>query len=220
MGKDVKLNANSNRHLSSRLRVKKKTIGAAGSKRSKTDQRIHATAALLFAERGFNGVSTREIASAAGVSEVTIYRHYGHKRELFNAVLEAEIRRMQLPEEPLLRLAKAQHARTALSQTFELIAETLNEGSRALTLLQYQFLELGDDLGSSVRAHLEDLLGMLQRYLERWVDRDELPCSNVRSLILSMISISVSEGSLLRIFCAEPYDFDRMFASLPECCAA
>jgi len=37
----------------------------------------------LFAERGFKGTSTRDIAERAGVSEVMIFRHFGTKANLF-----------------------------------------------------------------------------------------------------------------------------------------
>ena len=37
----------------------------------------------LFAERGFKGTATRDIAERAGVSEVMIFRHFGSKANLF-----------------------------------------------------------------------------------------------------------------------------------------
>lgn len=43
----------------------------------------------LFATQGYNGATTRDIASRAGVSDVLIYRHFGSKAGLFaKAVLE------------------------------------------------------------------------------------------------------------------------------------
>lgn len=43
----------------------------------------------LFAERGFAGVGTEAIVSAAGVSRGALYHHFGDKTELFAAVFEA-----------------------------------------------------------------------------------------------------------------------------------
>jgi AcrR family transcriptional regulator len=43
----------------------------------------------VFAERGFAGASTKEIAQRAEVTEVLLFRHYGNKAGLFNeAILE------------------------------------------------------------------------------------------------------------------------------------
>jgi AcrR family transcriptional regulator len=41
----------------------------------------------LFAEKGFNGASVRDIASAAGISEALIYRHFPSKEALYEDLL-------------------------------------------------------------------------------------------------------------------------------------
>jgi len=48
----------------------------------------------LFAEKGFRGATTRELASAAGVSEPVLYQHFRTKRSLYNAIVEAEAARI------------------------------------------------------------------------------------------------------------------------------
>lgn len=52
-----------------------------------TRTRILEAAALVFAEKGYARATTRAIASAAGVNEVTLFRHFGNKRNLFSAVM-------------------------------------------------------------------------------------------------------------------------------------
>ena len=49
---------------------------------------ILAAAIRLFAERGFRGVTTRELAASLGVSEPVLYQHYPSKRELYTAIIE------------------------------------------------------------------------------------------------------------------------------------
>ncbi len=44
-------------------------------------------ATKLFAEKGFSGTRTREIASAAGISETLIFQHFKSKEELYKAIL-------------------------------------------------------------------------------------------------------------------------------------
>ena len=44
------------------------------------------TAVPLFAEKGFHGVKTREIANAAGVSEALVFQHFESKEALFKAI--------------------------------------------------------------------------------------------------------------------------------------
>jgi AcrR family transcriptional regulator len=47
-----------------------------------------AAARPLFADRGYAGVGTEEIARAAGVTRGALYHHFNGKRELFAAVYE------------------------------------------------------------------------------------------------------------------------------------
>lgn len=59
-----------------------------GSRRGSAGK-ILRSAFELFAERGYDGTTTKDIASAAGVNEVTIFRLFGNKEGLFRkAVLE------------------------------------------------------------------------------------------------------------------------------------
>lgn len=51
-------------------------------------QSILEAAIKLFAEKGFRGTTTRELAGAVGVSEPVLYEHFPSKRELFVALLD------------------------------------------------------------------------------------------------------------------------------------
>jgi AcrR family transcriptional regulator len=53
-------------------------------------RRILATAIKLFAQKGFRGTTTKEIALAAAVNEVTIFRHFASKQELYAAILDSK----------------------------------------------------------------------------------------------------------------------------------
>lgn len=54
-----------------------------------TRQRILEAAAQVFAEKGYARATTRALAEAAGVNEVTLFRHFGSKEGLFSAIIEA-----------------------------------------------------------------------------------------------------------------------------------
>ena len=51
-----------------------------------TREKLLETALAVFAEKGSDGGSMREIARRAGVNVATTYHHFGSKRELFLAV--------------------------------------------------------------------------------------------------------------------------------------
>jgi AcrR family transcriptional regulator len=54
----------------------------------KTRKRIMEAAAQVFAEKGYARATTRALAAAAGVNEVTLFRHFGNKQNLFAAIIE------------------------------------------------------------------------------------------------------------------------------------
>lgn len=44
----------------------------------------------LFAQKGFGGTTTKEIAAAAGVTEAIIFRHFATKQDLYQAILDTK----------------------------------------------------------------------------------------------------------------------------------
>jgi AcrR family transcriptional regulator len=53
-----------------------------------TRERILQAAAQVFARDGYARATTRTLAAAAGVNEVTLFRHFGNKQNLFAAVVD------------------------------------------------------------------------------------------------------------------------------------
>jgi TetR/AcrR family transcriptional regulator len=58
-------------------------------------ERIIQQALRLFAEKGYDGASTPEIARLAGVSQSLIYRHFKNKDGLWKGVLQSEVTRLE-----------------------------------------------------------------------------------------------------------------------------
>lgn len=180
------------------------------------EARILASAAEMFANFGYNGVSTRDIATGAGVNEVTIYRHFPRKRDLYVAVLDAELQQVKLRGDQLARIAEAGDGKTALARTFELIATTMMQRRELLRLLQYSALELGDDIDPLLRRHLGQLVEVIARYLEPWVSRGELRCASAKALVLSLIAIILSHRELHRLFSGDGSGPETMFKAYTE----
>jgi AcrR family transcriptional regulator len=68
--------------------MKPETEGNPESRADKTRQRLIEAAAQVFAGEGYARATTRALAAAAGVNEVTLFRHFGNKESLFAAVTE------------------------------------------------------------------------------------------------------------------------------------
>src|SRR5687768_5839983 len=88
----------------------------------------------VYAEHGTRGATTRRIAHAAGVNEVTLFRHFGSKESLLRAALATSPRALafidtRLPETPVDPEAEltefCQHHHQALHQARSVIRKTM-----------------------------------------------------------------------------------------------
>jgi AcrR family transcriptional regulator len=59
----------------------------ASRRRPPARQRLLSAAARVFARDGLEGATTRAISREAGVNEVTLFRHFGTKEHLIEAVV-------------------------------------------------------------------------------------------------------------------------------------
>lgn len=68
-------------------------MNATNTRMAATDRRAQLldVAIDLFARKGFAGTTTREIASAAGVTEAIIFRHFATKQDLYKAILDSRV---------------------------------------------------------------------------------------------------------------------------------
>lgn len=193
---------------------------AYSSGKGDAESRILASAAEMFASSGYNGVSTRDIATGAGVNEVTIYRHYPRKRDLYVAVLDAELQQVKLRGDLLGRIAEAADARAAVARTFELIGETMTQRPELLRLVQYSALELSSDIDPLLKRHLGQLVEVIAHYLEPWVSRGDLRCASAKDLVLSLVAIILSHQSLHRLFSGDGSAPEAMFKAYMEISAS
>ena len=57
-------------------------------RKSETNRKLLDATMTLISEKGYLGATTREIARLAGVTELTLFRHFGTKERLFEEVLK------------------------------------------------------------------------------------------------------------------------------------
>src|SRR6185312_2899109 len=62
--------------------------------------RILDAAKNVYAQHGFRGATTRLIAIEAGVNEVTLFRTFGSKAALFEALMQSHVSQSPIPELP------------------------------------------------------------------------------------------------------------------------
>src|SRR5580698_4476042 len=136
-----------------------------------TQDRILEAAVQLFSRQGFTGSSTYEIARLAGVSEVTVFRYFPRKRDLFWAATESRLQRLRISRELRNRLEGDEDPRTALPGIVELLVETLHHHPETVRLLYLSLFELDHGADRILRKHLIPLFQPLREYLARCVSK-------------------------------------------------
>ena len=128
--------------------------------------KILTAAARVYAEHGFRGATTRRIAEAAGVNEVTLFRHFKSKEALLAQALRLphdSSSLPRLPDEPvdppaeLLDWVTAQHK--LLCDQRSLMRKAMSEMEERPSFCA------GPREGAMIAA------GALRRYLDRLADR-------------------------------------------------
>jgi AcrR family transcriptional regulator len=104
-------------------------MGAKRGDAAATRQAILAAARELFAARGVDGVSVRDIAAAAGVNHALVHRYFGTKSDMVAAILASEAEAMSSMSRPS---ADDRESLAALSDALE---QVLTEHRTTLLLM-------------------------------------------------------------------------------------
>jgi AcrR family transcriptional regulator len=142
-------------------------VARAAKVNGSTPERLIATAERLFAERGIEAVSLRDITNACGANSAAIHYHFGSKHELLRAILEhraaelgkrrdAHLVRIEQSRRPSLR----QVVEALVLPTAELVEED-EHGGRYYVGFLAALLERPD-----TAAVIDDVFGdQMTRYL-------------------------------------------------------
>ena len=106
-----------------------------------TREKILETAIELFAEKGFNGTTTKEIAEAAEVNESLIFRHFSTKRDLYGAIIEKKIDDEPGIELPLQTYKDTKDDYLIFKSIAERMLDKCGKDSSFIRLLHFSALE-------------------------------------------------------------------------------
>lgn len=116
----------------------------------------------LFAAKGFEGTTTRELAGQAGINEALIFRHFPTKEDLYCAVIQHMIDTLLTKERlrELLRSGKSDR------EIFVTVArEILNRSVRLTRLLFFSALEKHELSDHFFKTHIIEYHEILAGYI-------------------------------------------------------
>lgn len=134
--------------------------GRVDQRRTDTREQIQAVALELFAEKGYDGTSLREISERLGITKAAVYYHFRSKEEILASLVEDFLAQL----DALLRWAQDQ-PRDAAFYTEALCRynELLSGHAAELARFMHEGLSaIGDlALGMNLRARLVDFVELL-----------------------------------------------------------
>ena len=132
-------------------------------------ERLIAVATRLFSDRGFSATTTREIANAAGVTEAIIFRHFAHKAELYEAILEVKAREAGTERwvDELRDAAKSGGDLEVLHRLLALIMDHSQQDPQFLRLMLHAALDHREMMREFRSRHLAPLYQELVKFVER-----------------------------------------------------
>ena len=163
--------------------------GAAPGEGSATRRRILQIALTLMAQRGVDGTSMRDLASAAGLNVASLYHYFPSKRDLLESVLIEQgflpIRPVQMKESPAAEpLTLAQLLAEIMTSMFE--------------VEDFVRLMVGEAMRgeATARAVGVDLFGAFESAIADWVqsnrpDLDEGPGAAAVARLLSAMVVGI-----------------------------
>ena len=145
------------------------------------------TAIRLFGERGFRGVTTRELAAAVGVSEPVLYQHFPSKRDLYTAIIESVMGsevEMRLPivlNDPDVR------------QVFHVLAKLAWEwhqmNANYVRLIFFAALERHELAELAYQQHEVSFCGQVRQYVKTQIEAGHLRQANADAIMFGFLGI-------------------------------
>jgi AcrR family transcriptional regulator len=127
-----------------------------------TGQRILDAALTLVAEKGYRGATTREIAQKAGVTELTLFRHFGSKEKLFENCLERNSFLPDLKEMlPDLESLPYDEKLAAIGRRFLL---SLRERKAVVKIMQSEMTNYPGAMKRIYGQFMDEMLSVLAKY--------------------------------------------------------
>src|SRR5690242_19236259 len=163
-------------------------------------QQILRVATELFASRGFEGATTREIAKRAKVNEAIIFRHFPTKEDLYWAVIDAKC----MAKAGLQNLTEILESGTDVRTTFATLAETMlrrrEKDPSLMRLLLFSALENHRLSHRFFQTYVSDYYDVLSEYIRQRIAAGEFRKVNPQLAARGFLGMLVYHSMIQDIF--------------------
>jgi AcrR family transcriptional regulator len=159
-------------------------------------ERILRVATQLFGERGFDAVTTRTIAAAAGLNVATVAHHTGSKADLYEAVFarlhehEAQMLEAQLAGLTPGDIADPVRVRRVLRDLVDAYVDVLAAEPAIAGLWSRRWLERGSRADAVEERFARPLFDRVEAILEQAQDAGSVPAVDAHLAVKSVVWIT------------------------------
>lgn len=161
-------------------------------------QEILRSAASLFARKGFDGTTIRNVAHACGITEAAIYRHFQGKADLYEEVIRFKAAQHDLRTD-LEDFAGIGSVETVLTATANHILSLAKRDPELVRLMFSSHLEDAHGSVTLFREVRSPYIEFLMRELEQRIDAGELtrvdPFITSRCFVGMVMDCALSAGA-------------------------
>jgi AcrR family transcriptional regulator len=156
-------------------------------RKSAAPSRIVHAATALFSEQGYRGTSTKDIARLADVSEVTIYRYFEHKEDIFWSALVSSFEAIRPRFDSLKKDLQSLSPAVAMPQILRLLADATTLSPALLRLILVALMEHRGKAEAICHQQLGPLFCSITDYLTANIE-----AGRIRDLNPAMVTVAIA----------------------------
>jgi AcrR family transcriptional regulator len=143
-----------------------------------TDDKIMDAALKLFAENGYAGARTRLIAEEAGLSEMTLFRKFKTKENLFNMVLVQNQEKILKDLDLIFLNDGFENTRAFLESLMDKLVEVIKNNYNYVKVFLNERCKTSENV-------IEAFIGHLGEYIKNYSSNEKIDCQVLAFTILS-----------------------------------
>jgi AcrR family transcriptional regulator len=157
--------------------------------RKKTDapSRIVRAATALFSRQGYHRTSTRDIARLADVSEVTLYRYFEHKEDVFWSALASCFDAVKPRLGSLDPGVRNSTPEIFLQRIVNALVDTATFSPELARMVAIALLEVRGKAEEICRGHMSPLFTTITNYLQKNIE-----AGNIRNLNPTIMTLGIA----------------------------
>ena len=160
-------------------------------------------ATALFAQKGFNGTTTKEIAAKADVNEALIFRHFNGKDALYDAVVTNRISGFEADSlhRKMEKAAEKRNDKEVLASAGKIVLQRYQSDKQVFRVLLFGILEQRPRIIELLENQIRPLREYLAEYIKLRENEGAFSCKNPDLVVMGYFGMISHYAMLSELVC-------------------